>query len=174
MKKFQYENYSSWRTCGTFLTFLELTFLKKKNSVCIRVEKVSRTISSYSRISERFEFIAKDPFPSLPINGTTTPSTPTYSKTCEKPLRATLITLIAMKSNHRSRFEERREGGRQKERERRNEWRQGAESIWLENEVRIIWTNSANELVFVELIGRINPIESYRNRFGFNRLGTPH
>lgn len=116
MKKFQYENYSSWRTCGTFLTFLELTFLKKKkkNSVCIRVEKVSRTISSYSRISERyirykirlFEFIAKDPFPSLPINGTTTPSTPTYSKTCEKPLRATLITLIAMKSNHRSRFEE--------------------------------------------------------------------
>lgn len=48
------------------------------------------------------------------------------------------------------------------------------ESIWLENEVRIIWTNSANELVFVELIGRINPIESYRNRFGFNRLGTPH
>lgn len=27
---------------------------KKKNSVCIRVEKVSRTISSYSRISERF------------------------------------------------------------------------------------------------------------------------
>lgn len=95
--------------------------------------------------------------------------------------RYALITLIAMKSNHRSRFEEsveKEEATRERKRERREKERvttnEGAESIWLENEVRIIWTNSANELVFVELIGRINPIESYRNRFGFNRLGTPH
>lgn len=42
---------------------------------------------------------------------------------------------------------------------------------WPENEVRII---STNELVFVELIGRINAIEWHRNRFGLNRVGTPH
>lgn len=42
---------------------------------------------------------------------------------------------------------------------------------WPENEVRII---SNNELVFVELIGRINAIEWHRNRFGLNRVGTPH
>lgn len=114
MKKFQYENYSSWRTCGTFLTFLELTFLKKKKNKTPYVYELKKLVARFRVISERyirykirpFEFIAKDPFPSLPINGTTTPSTPTYSKTCEKPLRATLITLIAMKSNHRSRFEE--------------------------------------------------------------------
>lgn len=76
--------------------------------------------------------------------------------------------LIAMKSNQRSRFEELVESRRKKrlvarkrEREKkRATTARGIVVIWLENEVRIIWTNSANELVFVELIGRINPIES--------------
>lgn len=76
--------------------------------------------------------------------------------------------LIAMKSNQRSRFEELVESRRKKrlvarrrEREKKRATTAGGiVVIWLENEVRIIWTNSANELVFVELIGRINPIES--------------
>ena len=121
MKKF-HENYSSWRICQTNfpLIFLNPNFsveslyrmeIKIIHPSSIRAEKVSWMLARFRvihrKISTRFVRIyrKRSLFPFMPTN-TIPPTPPTYSKTSQKPLRATLITFIAMKSNHRSRFEE--------------------------------------------------------------------